>query len=71
FLTDTSIIDGGFRYYPNDNYAYKYNINNTEDWDWHGIDISVESQTVLKLKHSVQYFTIQKIMNEYDLIFDD
>ncbi|TDI01918.1 DEAD/DEAH box helicase, partial [Acinetobacter baumannii] len=48
FLTDTSIIDGGFRYYPNDNYAYKYNINNTEDWDWHGIDISVESQTVLK-----------------------
>ncbi|MEL4480622.1 DEAD/DEAH box helicase [Acinetobacter baumannii] len=71
FLTDTSIIDGGFRYYPNDNYAYKYNINNTEDWDWHGIDISVESQTVLKLKHSVQYFTIQKIMNEYDLIIDD
>lgn len=71
FLRDTSVIDGGFRYYPNDNYAYKYDINNTEDWEWQGVDISVESQTVLKLEHSVQYFTIQKIMKEYDLIFDD
>lgn len=71
FLTDTSVIDGGFRYYPNDNYVYKYDINNTEDWDWQGIDISVESQTVLKLKHSVQYSTIQRIMKEYDFIFDD
>lgn len=71
FLTDTSVIDGGFRYYPNDNYVYKYDINNTEDWDWQGVDISVESQTVLKLKHSVQYSTIQRIMKEYDFIFDD
>lgn len=71
YLTDTSVIDGGFRYYPNENYVYKYDINNIEDWSWQGIDISVESQTVLKLKHSVQYFTIQQIMKEYDLIFDD
>lgn len=71
FLRDTSIIDGGFRYYPNDNYAYKYDINNTEDWDWQGVDISVESQTESKLKHSIQYSTINKVMNDYDFIFDD
>lgn len=71
FLTDTSIIDGGFRYYPNEDYAYKYDINNVEDWDWKGVDISVESQKVDKLKHSIQYSTIQKIKDDYDLVFDD
>ncbi|MBN7826135.1 hypothetical protein [Bowmanella dokdonensis] len=71
FLSDTSLIDGAFRYYPNEDYAYKYDVNNIEDWDWNGVDISVESQTANKLANSVQYYTIHKILNEYDLIFDD
>jgi len=71
FLSDTSVIDGAFRYYPNENYIYKYDVNNTEDWDWKGVDISVESQTASKLAHSVQYHTIHKILGEYDFVFDD
>ncbi len=71
FLTDTSILDGGFRYYPNEDYVYRYDINNVEDWDWEGVDISVESQTVDKLTHSIQYSAIQKIRADYDLVFDD
>ncbi|HAT5006065.1 TPA: DEAD/DEAH box helicase family protein [Serratia marcescens] len=71
FMCDTSIIDGGFRYYPNEDYAYRYDVNNTEGWEWEGVDISVESQTHSKLKDSIQYHTIQKIKNSYDLVFDD
>lgn len=71
FLSDTSVIDGSFRYYPSEEYAYKYEKNNIEDWDWNGVDISVESQTHEKLKHSIQYHTINKIKSDYDIIFDD
>ncbi|WP_348689215.1 DEAD/DEAH box helicase family protein [uncultured Pseudoalteromonas sp.] len=71
FMCDTSVIDGGFRYYPNEDYAYLYDVNNTEDWDWAGVDISVESQTTTKLTHSIQYHTIQKLKGHYDLVFDD
>ncbi|WP_462180465.1 DEAD/DEAH box helicase [Pseudoalteromonas gelatinilytica] len=71
FMCDTSVIDGGFRYYPNEDYAYLYDINNTEAWDWVGVDISVESQTTAKLIHSIQYHTIQKLKGSYDLVFDD
>ena len=71
FLSDTSVLDGCFRYYPNENYAYGYDINNTEAWDWQGVDISVESQTENKIQNSIQYYTIQKILDEYDFIFDD
>ncbi|WP_370135752.1 DEAD/DEAH box helicase [Alteromonas sp.] len=71
FMSDTSVIDGGFRYYSKEDYAYLYEINNLEDWEWTGVDISVESQTSAKLKHSIQYHTIQKLKDSYDLVFDD
>ncbi|WP_218023537.1 hypothetical protein [Salinimonas sediminis] len=51
--------------------AGKSDVNNTEDWDWAGVDISVESQTTVKLTHSIQYHTIQKLKDNYDLVFDD
>ncbi|MBV1929624.1 MAG: DEAD/DEAH box helicase family protein [Gammaproteobacteria bacterium] len=71
FMSDTSVIDGGFRYYPNEEYAYLYDKNNTEDWEWSGVDISVESQREDKLNNSIQYHTIQQILNDYDVVFDD
>lgn len=71
FLCDTSVIDGGFRYYPNEEYAYRYDKNNIECWDWTGIDISIESQTPEKITNSIQYHTIQKLKDNYDLVFDD
>ncbi len=71
FLVDTSVIDGGFRYYPSQEYAYIYDQDRVEVWDWSNVDISVESQTAAKLQHSIQYHVIQKIWNDYDLVFDD
>lgn len=71
FMCDTSIIDGGFRYYPSEDYAYFYDKNNIESWDWTNVDISVESQTADKLNHSIQYHTINKIKKNYDVVFDD
>ncbi|GMM89202.1 DEAD/DEAH box helicase [Vibrio fortis] len=71
FLEDTSIIDGGYRYYSYEEYAYLYSLNNIEGWLWDGVDISVESQTHLKRPHSIQYHTIQQIKDNYDLVFDD
>ncbi|SLW61680.1 DEAD/DEAH box helicase [Klebsiella variicola] len=71
FMADTSIVDGGFRYYPCEEYAYLYEINNIDNWDWSGVDISVESQTEKKLVNSIQYHTIHKILDSYDVVFDD
>lgn len=71
FMSDTSVIDGGLRYYPNENYIYLYDRNNTEDWEWLGVDISIESQTEHKINNSIQHYTIQKILNDYDVVFDD
>ncbi|MCG3726961.1 DEAD/DEAH box helicase [Vibrio cincinnatiensis] len=71
FLEDTSIIDGGYRYYSYEEYTYLYSLNNLEDWSWDDVDISVESQTHLKYENSIQYHTIQKIKDNYDLVFDD
>ena len=70
-MSDTSVIDGGLRYYPNENYIYLYDRNNTEDWEWLGVDISIESQTEHKINNSIQHYTIQKILNDYDVVFDD
>lgn len=71
FMADTSVIDGGLRYYTCEEYIYAYDKSHTEDWDWSGVDISVESQTDMKLDNSIQYRTIQNLRDDYDLIFDD
>lgn len=42
FMSDTSVVDGGLRYYPNEKYSYLYDKNNIEDWEWVGVDISIQ-----------------------------
>lgn len=71
FLRDTSIIDGGFRYFSNDSYSYLYPIEKVEAWNWEGVDISIESQKTEKISNSIQFHTIQKVKAHYDLVFDD
>lgn len=71
FLADTSVIDGGLRYYCSEGYAYRYEKDYLEDWDWTGVDISVESQTDRKKSDSIQYHAIQRLLHDYDVIFDD
>lgn len=71
YLSDTSIVDGGLRYFPTDSYEYTYPKDDIEAWDWDEIDISVESQRENKIQNSIQHHVISEIMNDYDLIFDD
>lgn len=71
FLADTSFIDGGLRVFPHENYEYRYDVEKIEYWDWHGIDLSKESQTEFKNTDTVQWYTINKIKDDYDFIFDD
>ncbi|MBN45658.1 MULTISPECIES: DEAD/DEAH box helicase [unclassified Methylophaga] len=71
FLSDTSIIEGAYRHFCDENYLYPYDKNKIEVWDWSGVDISVESQGEERRKDSIQNYTITKIWDDYDLIFDD
>lgn len=71
FLSDTSYIENGYRYYLSEDYNYLFDKNSLQDWNWVGIDISVESQTREKITNSIQFHTIQEIKNDYDIIFDD
>ncbi|MGF1839749.1 DEAD/DEAH box helicase [Vibrio atlanticus] len=71
FLSDTSIIEGTLRHYCEETFAFPYDIEKIEVWDWKGIDISVESQRDIKISNSIQYKTIQTIKDQYDIVFDD
>ena len=71
FLLDTSVIEGGYRYIPGNNNIYLYDKKTIEVWDWDGVDISIESQGEAKISNSIQFYTIQKIMGDYDVVFDD
>lgn len=47
-----------------------------EAWTWPGTKLKVESQTVAKLKESVQYHVIHRLLSvthdpQYDVVFDD
>ncbi len=53
-----------------------FDKNKIQMWDWNGIDLSKESQTVNKDTDSIQYRVIQEALKEthdpqYDVVFDD
>lgn len=52
-----------------------YPVERINAWDWHGVDISKESQRVGTLRtESIQYSVIQKLMHmdeDYNIIYDD
>lgn len=73
--------DGSFLVY---NEIYKltgnppppYDPTKIESWDWTGVDLSKESQTTTKIHDSIQYKTIQRLLDhdhspQYDVVFDD
>ncbi len=70
-LVNTSYIEGNQHYFPNEAYAFLYEKDEIKVWDWDNVDISIESQKPEKLNNSIQYHTIQKIKDSYDLVFDD
>jgi len=71
FLSDTSTIEAGYRYYTSEDSIYPYDKERIQVWAWEGVDISTESQRVNKISNSIQFHTIKNIKNDYDLIFDD
>jgi len=70
-LANTDYIEGDQYYYTKEEYAYLYDKDKIIAWDWEGVDISIESQRPEKIVNSIQYHTIQKIKESYDLVFDD
>ena len=50
-----------------------FDISNIVALDWRGVDITKESQTLLKRVDSIQYYIIQNLKEKsgYDIIFDD
>lgn len=71
FLSDTSYIESCYRYYLSEDYNYLFDKNSLQEWNWTGVDISIESQTREKIPNSIQFYTIQEIKDSYDIIFDD
>ncbi|MBA5839116.1 hypothetical protein F9879_19525 [Morganella morganii] len=71
FLSDTSMIEGNQRFYCEENYQIPIDINKFEGWEWEEINLAKESQRDERRKDSIQYYTIQKIFSDYDIIFDD
>lgn len=71
FLSDTSMIEGNQRFYCDENYQVPIDISKFEGWKWEKINLSKESQRDERRKDSIQYYTVQKIFSDYDIIFDD
>lgn len=71
FLSDTSFIDGATRYYLESGEAFTIEEERLNPWDWTGVDLSVESQTIEKKTNSIQFSAIQRIKDDYDVVFDD
>jgi len=46
--------------------------NLIDNWDWSGVDLSKESQHVIKIKNSIQYKVIERLkIEDFDIIYDD
>ena len=46
--------------------------NLIDDWDWNGVDLSKESQHVIKITNSIQYKVIERLkMEDFNIIYDD
>lgn len=71
FYADTSVVEGKFRYYSNEDYLVPFDKDKVTPWKWEDVDISLESQREDKLENSIQYYTVQSIKDDYDFVFDD
>ena len=48
-----------------------FNSNDLIVYDWHGVDLRVESMDWPHRQNSIQYYVWQQINNDYELVFDD
>lgn len=72
-FVNQSTLEGNLYVELKDESNLKIDKEDIEQWDWNGINIKKESQTMKKYKDSIQYRVIQKLKDtqKYDIIFDD
>ena len=61
---------------PRERSRYSFNSDTILAWDWNGVDLTKESQTIHKRANSIQRRTIDNILSadwsrDYQLVFDD
>jgi len=69
--TDGSIIIGNYRIYSPSSLKVKLPESQVISWPWDGVDLSRESMTDPQDVNSVQGYTLSKIKDDYQIIFDD
>lgn len=69
--TDGSILIGDYRYFTDETLNVMLPVTLLSSWDWGSTNIHKESMTHPADFDSVQGFTFQKIIDDYDIIFND
>jgi superfamily II DNA or RNA helicase len=68
---DGSIIIGNYRYYTNSSLNVLLPAHLLSSWDWQDTNIHKESMTAPDDFGTVQGFTYQRIVDGYDIVFND
>ena len=69
--TDGSIVIGNYRYYTHSSLNVPLPSRLLSSWDWGATKIHKESMRHSEDFDSVQGFTYRKIVDEYDIVFND
>ena len=69
--TDGSIIVGNYRIYSPSGLHFKLPKSQVISWPWEDVDLSRESMASPADAKSVQGYTLSKIIDDYQIIFDD
>ncbi|MFD2586751.1 MULTISPECIES: DEAD/DEAH box helicase [Flavobacteriaceae] len=71
FFADGSQLELNYYFKPNDP-VEKFNKDLLQSWDWTGVSLNKESMGIKPyIQDSIQYQFIQRIMDDYDIIYDD
>lgn len=72
-FVDQSSLQGNLYVTLQNSTNFRFMEEQLVKWTWDKVDISKESQGYTKEKDSIQYFTINKLLNDlsYEVVFDD
>ena len=71
YFADGSQLELNYYFKPKDP-VENFNKELMQSWNWDGVSLNKESMGIKPyIKDSIQYFFIQKILNDYDIVYDD
>ena len=71
FFADGSQLELNYYFKPRDP-VFNFNKDQLYNWNWEGVSLNKESMGIEPyVQDSIQYQFIQKIMEDYDIIYDD